>query len=718
MNTLKNAIKPFLTGVLLLAFSTYSTVIGEDMDNFTLNLDSADITQLIQMVAEATGKNFVVDPRVSGRVTVISATPVDADKLYEMFLSILQVHGFSVVPSGSLIKVVPDFSAKQSSVPVVDSDRVTRDQLVSQVIPISHVPVDPLVAILRPMVPQEGLLASNPASNSLLVTDRLANIQRLKEIIRQIDLPHSDEVEVVKLHYASAADVVRTLSPLQHNSLTAGSPSNGQLVADERMNNVLIAGSKAIRERMRSLITALDSPLESGGNTKVIFLKFAKAEDIAAIVSSTGLGADGPIVNQNEATAVRAVNDLDNDGPNSEVDNIAPHNSTDFSSSVATISGASDVSIRIDARTNALIITANPSNMTTILNIIERLDVRPSQVMVEAVIAEVSEDNIRELGINFLLHDSGNGGPVGLSNLNGVTGRLANSLNTADAGLPTVLENGLSLALGNISGEDVNFGLLLNAIASNAKNNILSTPTIVTLDNKEAEIIVGTNVPFITGQRLSDDNSNPFQTIERRDVGLRLKVKPQINEGDTITLELEQEVSNVNATAIAGAADITTSTRSITTTVLVDDGQTLILGGLKGDIITDEVEKVPLLGDIPMVGRLFQHKSRAKSKNTLVILLRPVILRDGESSGRITNKDLDIFSDQSNAPQLDSQKAARSNLPALNLVYRERSDKPMTAGSPWTSTVRVAPAFDTDQLLGEELQWVEMPDGSSVLKIP
>ena len=479
MTTSKSVFKTLLFALLVLWFGVYATAIGNGNGEakFTLNLDNAEITQLIKTVSEATGINFVVDPRVSGRVTVVSATPVDADKLYEMFLSVLQVHGFSVVPAGSVTKVVPDFAARQGPVPVLDSNQETRDQLVSKVIPIIHVPAEPLVSVLRPMVPQEGILSANPASNTLIVTDRVANIRRLQEIIEQIDVPNSEEVAVVRLHHASAADVVRTLSPLQRSLAAPGSPTSWQLVADDRMNSILITGNKALRERMRGLITALDSPMESGGNTRVVFLKFAEAEDIAPIISEEGIRTIDPIVSQRETVVVRDANDSAEDGSDrGEVENTP----TPGSFSTAGTGGDSEVNIKIDSTTNSLIITALPAKMATILDVIESLDIRPPQVMVEAVIAEVSEDNIRELGINFLLDGTGNDGPVAVSNLNGATGRLANSINSADAGLPTALESGLSLALGNISGENVNFGVLFNAIASNADNNILSTPTIVT----------------------------------------------------------------------------------------------------------------------------------------------------------------------------------------------------------------------------------------------
>jgi len=326
--------------------------------------------------------------------------------------------------------------------------------------------------------------------------------------------------------------------------------------------------------------------------------------------------------------------------------------------------------------------------------------------MVEAVIAEISEDSVRDLGINFLLDGSAKGGPIGFSNFDGATGRIVNSVTTARAGGAPALDGGLSLALGNFVSGNVDFGLLFSAIASNADNNIISTPTLVTLDNEEAEIVVGTNVPFITGQQLSANNDNPFQTIERQDIGLRLKVKPQINEGDTIKLELEQEVSNVNATALTGAADITTSTRSITTTVLVDHGQTLVLGGLKDDSITDVVEKVPLLGDIPIMGRLFQYKSKTKSKTSLVIFLRPLIMRDSDVASQVSDtKYREMRARRLLAQQGGSGDRDEEEIPELKVLLGDRRTRPQ----PLIKQNRPAPDLDS-------LEWVEMPDGSLVLK--
>ena len=713
MNFVKRVIDSIPLLFAALCIGAYSPAIGQGEPEFTLNLNNTDVYALIETVSNATGRNFVVDPRVSGKITVISTTPVNAEELYRMFLSVLQVHGFSAVPAGSLTKIVPDFAAKQGPVPLLETGTEARDQLVSQVIPIKNVPADPLVQILRPMVPQEGQLASNPASNSLLVTDRVANIQRLIEIIKLIDVPDSEEVDLIPLKQASASDVVQTLSPLQQ----ARGASGTQLISDDRTNSILVSGNQAFRNRVRNLIAKLDSPIETGGNTRVVFLNFADAEDIASIISDGELGA---VASSSSSVAQVTSPAVLEEGDNPINGQDGNQNNNPVFSSATNQTGGSRVNIKTDPNTNSLIITAPPAEMTNLLAIIKRLDIRRPQVMVEAVIAEVSEDNIRELGINFLVDGTNGAGAAGFSNLDGATGRLAGTINsTAAGGLPTALDAGTSFALGNFAGGDIDFGLLFNAIASDADNNVLSTPTIVTLDNEEAEIVVGTNVPFITGQQLSTANDNPFQTIERQDVGLRLKVKPQINEGDTIKLELEQEVSSVSATTVTGAADITTSTRSINTTVLVEDGQTLVLGGLNDDMITDVIEKVPLLGDIPVLGRLFQFKSKTKSKKNLVIFLHPVILRDAETANRISSskyeelRNLRTLTTKSNAADGRGGDGGDKQLPEIK-IFRDNSDIRSQQATGGSAKDNLAD-FDRD-IESKELEWVEQPDGSLILQ--
>jgi len=653
-------------GLLLMCNSTFVQA-QNDQSTFTLNLKNTDIQSLIATVSKQTGRNFVVDPRVKAKVTVISNEPVDADGLYEVFLSVLQVHGYSAVPAGDLIKIVPDVTAKQGPVPILGEDPDTSDQLVTQVVTVVNVPAAQLVPILRPMVPQQGHLAAYAATNSLIITDRASNIQRLMEIIRRIDRPDNEEIEVVRLNHASATEIVRTLGSLQRNNIGGPQgPGAMQLVADERTNSVLISGDTAVRIRVRGLIAHLDTPIESGGNTRVVYLKFANAEDMVTILQGVSQGqaavgattTDAGGAQQPTFTTPQQPTAQQQGANNTIVRNNTQNNAVTPRSAAET--GESSVDIQADPNTNALIITAPPDEMQNILAVIRQLDIRRAQVLVEAVIAEITEDNTREFGINFLLDGSDNEAPIGFTNLGGATeGALGIAGSIATTGVPSSLGAGLSLALGRFGSGEIDFGFLVRAIASDADNNILSTPSIVTLDNEEAEIVVGANVPFVTGQQLSTNNDNPFQTIERRDVGITLKVKPQINDGNTIKMELEQEVSSVSPTALTGASDITTSTRQLKTTVLVDDGQTLVLGGLIDDQISDVVEKVPLLGDIPFLGRLFRFNSTTKTKQNLMIFLHPVILRDAETASDFSNS------------KYNSQRSRQ-------LLYRQQEDESIT----------------------------------------
>lgn len=610
-----------------IALTGVATPVQAQEGTFTLNLKNADIHSLIQTVSRQSGRNFVVDPRVKARVTVISSTPLNSEELYETFLSVLQVHGYAAVPSGDLIKIVPDVNAKQGPVPAFSSENSASDQLVTQVIKVENVPAAQLVPILRPLVPQQGHLAAYASSNTLIVTDRASNIQRLIDIIKGIDRPDNDEVEVVRLGHASASEIIRIMQSLQSGGGQAnGTPGTVRFAADERTNSILLSGDPSARARTRGIIMNLDTPVESGGNTRVVYLRYANAADLLAIL--TGVSAGQALIGTSSddssgGSSTAAAPQTDAGG--------APAPQVPTASLIRRANQDSDrpnVDIQADEDTNALIITAPPDEMRSILAVVEQLDIRRAQVLVEAIIAELTTDNSSQLGVNFAVDGTDSNRPAAYTNLGGATQALIGTLASEGASL----SQGLSLALGRFGSDGVNFGFLLSAIASDTDNNILSTPTLVTMDNQEAEIVVGQNVPFVTGQQLSSANDNPFQTIERQDVGISLKVKPQINEGDNIKMEIEQEVSDVSTTAITGASDITTNKRSIKTTVLVEDGQTLVLGGLMDDKINDSRSKVPFLGDIPLLGSLFRYRTNSKSKRNLMVFLHPTILRNPESA--------------------------------------------------------------------------------------
>ncbi|PID60146.1 MAG: type II secretion system protein GspD [Gammaproteobacteria bacterium] len=643
-------------------------------DTFTLNLKNADIHSLIQTVSRQTGRNFVVDPRVKARVTVISAEPLNADELYETFLSVLQVHGYAAVPSGDLIKIVPEVNAKQGPVPAFDPNAPSSDQLVTQVIKVENVPAAQLVPILRPLVPQQGHLAAYAATNTLIVTDRASNIDRLTNIIGGIDRPDNEEVEVMQLRHASASEIIRILQSLQNRNQGVGSPGTIRFAADERTNSILLSGEQSSRDRTRELVKKLDTPVESGGNTRVVYLRYANATDILTILTgvSAGQAAIGTGGDSEEGEEFNA--DAQAQAPAVDANGVPLPAQTPEAPTASLIRRATQedagpqVDIQADEDTNSLIITAAPDEMRSVLAIIEQLDIRRAQVLVEAIIAELSADNTQQLGVNFAVDGTDTNRPAAYTNLGGATQSLVGTVASQGA----TLANGLSLALGRFGTGDIDFGFLLSAIASDANNNILSTPSLVTMDNQEAEIVVGQNVPFVTGTQLSSSNNNPFQTIERRDVGITLKVKPQINEGNNIKMDIEQEVNDINNAAVSGAADIITNTRSIKTTVLVEDGQTLVLGGLIDDNVNKSHDKVPLLGDVPLLGGLFRYRTTSNKKRNLMVFLHPTILRDPETADYYSQSKYDdlrqrqfgMFGDETMFTGVP-----RPDLPELHLYY-------------------------------------------------
>ncbi len=597
----------------------------------TLNLKGADINALIGTVSEVTGRNFIIDPRIKGKVTIISSKSLDEKELYQVFLSVLEVHGFTAVPSGKVIKILPAAEAKHSGIPMVpESQPGYGDEVVTRVIEVAHVNAAQLVPILRPLVPPQGHLAAYPQSNMLIVADRADNIRRLVSIIERVDQPSSGEIEFITLVHASASDMVRVLNTLQQQDkkgdATAEKPV---LVADDRTNSILIGGEKATRMQVRAIIAHLDTPRETLGDTHVIYLRYAKAKDLVPVltgVQQTQAKAGGPAaVPGAPATATPAAVRR---GGRQQDDDV--------------------FDIQADEATNALVITAPPAVFRAMEQVIAKLDIRRAQVLVEAIIAEVSLNTSAQLGVEWAALDRGNGNrPAGATNL---SGNLAGALGAAaGTGTPSI-PSGITLGVGKLVKDGMSFVGLLNALKTDGSTNVLSTPNLVTLDNEEADIFVGQEVSIPSGTFTSTGGgsstpTNPFTTFTRTKVGLALKVKPQISEGDTVKLEIDQKVDGIIA-GNAGAEDLQTSERSLKTTVIVDDGRILVLGGLIKEDLFETESKVPLLGDIPLLGALFRHTSTDKKKTNLMIFLRPVIMRDAESGLRMTQSKYDYIRDK------------------------------------------------------------------------
>ncbi|MDG4548893.1 MAG: type II secretion system secretin GspD [Candidatus Contendobacter sp.] len=593
----------------------------------TLNLKEVEINALVESMSALTGKNFIVDPRVKGRVTIISAKPMDERELYEVFLSVLGVHGFAAIPSGKVIKIVPAAGAKQENIPTVDQrGGAEPDQIVTRVIQVQNVSAAQIVPILRPLIPPQGHLAAYTPTNVLIISDAAANVERIASIIARVDLASNEEVEIVPLRHASATEITRVLTALEQGRVkadpaaTAGTPP--RMVADERTNSILLSGDKASRLRLRTLITHLDTPVDSGGNTQVVYLRYAKAKSLVTVLQGVSKSLS------NEAARNAPV-------PGQTV--AAPPGGGSGSSG-----GGGLVDIQADDATNSLVITAPPELIRSLRSVIAQLDVRRAQVLVEAVIAEISAEKTAELGVQWVVSSNN---AIGFTNFDAGTSSLANIVGLAaqadEDGLSALsaarIPQGLQLGVGSVAG---GVGAIISALAKDADTNVLSTPTLVTLDNEEAEIIVGQNVPLVTGSYTTSTSSgssssnttsqigNPFQTIQREDVGVILKVKPQINEGNAVKLEITQKVSNVVPSANAATQGLTFNKREIKTSVLVENGQILVLGGLIDDKLDESASKVPLLGDVPLLGNLFRYRNTAKKKTNLMVFLHPVILRD------------------------------------------------------------------------------------------
>jgi len=572
-------------------------------ESMTLNLRDADISSVITTVSEMTGKNFIVDPRVKGRVTVISSKPMEADEIYQVFLSVLNVQGFAAIPGKNAIKIVPEVTAKQGAIPIKGG---SGDESVTRVVQVNNVAAAQLVPVLRPLLPQEAHLAAYTPTNVLIVSSTAANVDKLVQLIRSVDQSNESEIELIPLKHASASEVERILNSLQQQDATnraaLGTGAGGaKVTADPRTNSIILSGDKASRQSLKRIIQSLDSPLESSGNTRVIYLHYAKAKDLAAVLSGVG---------------ETIVADKSGGAP------------------AAGTSNKNQLNIQADESSNSLVINAPPDVMRDLETVIRQLDVRKAQVMVKAVIAEVSTDTSRELGIQWAYDGSAANGPIGVIDFNNYLSGIATTASTGGAVAPPSL-NGANLGFGQTLSDGTVYGALIRALAGDANNNILSTPTLVTLDNEEAEITVGQNVPFVTGSYTSTGTSstptNPFQTIQREDVGLTLKITPQINEGNSVRMEISQEVSSLSGTSTS-AVDLVTNKRAIKTTVMVDDGKMLVLGGLIDDQLVEKEQKVPLLGDIPILGWFFRYQSSQKVKRDLMVFLHPRIMRDGELS--------------------------------------------------------------------------------------
>jgi general secretion pathway protein D len=619
-----NLLKALLLVIGSAFFAVSSLVAAAD---YSPNFKNTEISEFINIVGKNLKKTIIVDPNVRGKITVRSYDLLNEVQYYQFFLNVLQVYGYSAVTMNSgIIKVIRSKDAKASNIPVVEGSPFDGDEMITRVMPVYNVPVRELAPLLRQLndTAGGGNVVSHDASNVMMLTGRAAVVNRLVEIIERVDKAGDEEVEIVKLKFASATELVRIIDSIDKSQGKANSTNKSapRIVADDRTNSIIVSGDIKARKRLINLIGRMDSELETSGNTRVIFLNYAKSEDLVKVLQGVSASLQAE---EKGATKGRQTN-------------------------------SRDISIDSHEDSNALVITAEPDMMRSLEKVIRQLDVRRAQVQVEAIIVEVFEGDGTTLGVQWA-NEKGGGtqftnGVVGIGSLaigaeeaQGTTSTITvfdddnNPIDTYDT-----TENGnfstLASLLGGVNGLLLGgvkdgWGAVLQAVSNDTNSNLLATPHLTTMDNEEAFFIVGQDIPLITGSTTGSNNSNPFQNVERQEVGIKLKVTPQINEGDAVQLLIEQEVSSLSG---ATSVDVIINKREIKTSVIVDDGGTIVLGGLIDDAVQESVSKVPILGDIPILGNLFKSTSTSVSKRNLMVFIRPTIIRDGVTMNEISHK--------------------------------------------------------------------------------
>ena len=564
--------------------------------HWTINLKDADIREFIDQISEITGETFVVDPRVKGQVSVVSKAQLSLSEVYQLFLSVMSTHGFTVVAQGDQARIVPNAEAKTEA----GGGQSAPDRLETRVIQVQQSPVSELIPLIRPLVPQYGHLAAVPSANALIISDRSANIARIEDVIRQLDQKGSHDYSVINLRYGWVMDAAEVLNNAMSRGQAKGA-AGAQVIADARTNRLIILGPPQARAKLVQLAQSLDTPTARSANTRVIRLRHNDAKTLAETLGQISEGMKN------------------NGGQGGE----------------QTGGGRpSNILIRADESTNALVLLADPDTVNALEDIVRQLDVPRAQVLVEAAIVEISGDIQDAVGVQWAINKGGMGGTrTNFGNTGLSIGTLLQALKDDK---PPALPDGAIVGIGSSS-----FGALVTALSANSKSNLLSTPSLLTLDNQKAEILVGQNVPFNTGSYTtnSEGSSNPFTTVERKDIGVNLKVTPHINDGAALRLEIEQEISSIAPSVQqVSNTDIITNKRSIKSTILAENGQVIVLGGLIQDDVVQAESKVPLLGDIPWLGKLFRSTKDTHTKRNLMVFLRPTVVLDGAGLAAISGK--------------------------------------------------------------------------------
>jgi general secretion pathway protein D len=605
-----------------------------DEERITVNFVNADIQSVIKVVGQHTGRNFILDPRVQGTVNIVSDKPVSKDMLYQILLSTLRVQGYAAVEGDGFVKIVPEAEAKTSAGPTGEAAaRVPGDRIVTQVFILQNENATQLVPVLRPLVTANNFIGAYPNNNAIIITDYASNVQRIRRIIESIDRASNTDVQIIRLQNASAIDIAQTLkSVVPETNVPANAPGTMPKVAvavDQRTNSLLVrADNPQLMLRIKAIALGLDAPGAGNNNIYTVFLRNAEATRIAETLRGLLSGSESSRVTTTATT---------------------PAGGTATQSTATQTTGGSAATapssiIQAYPPTNSIIIAAPEPVYRGLRTVIDQLDQRRYQVYVEALIVEVSTGRAAEFGVqwNAARNIGGDQTLFGGTNFSTSPGNnilgIATDPRTVGGGLNLGIIRG-ALTIPGTTIQIANLQLLARALEGDSGANVLSTPNVLTLDNEEAKIVVGQNVPFITGTFTPTAGSatNPFQTIERKDIGLTLRVTPQVSEAGAVKLKIFQEVSSVTRDkALVQSADIITNKRSLESTVLVDDGQIVVLGGLIQDDQNAAVDKVPLLGDIPYLGALFKYETRNRKRTNLMIFLRPVILRDDKSAAALT----------------------------------------------------------------------------------
>ncbi|GIU45439.1 type II secretion system protein GspD [Shewanella sairae] len=628
-------------------------------EQYAANFKGTDIQEFINIVGKNLNRTIIVDPTVRGKINVRSYDLLNDEQYYQFFLNVLQVYGYAVVEmDNNIIKVIKDKDAKTASIRVADDNAPgLGDEMVTRIVALYNTEAKQLAPLLRQLNDNAGggNVVNYDPSNVLMISGRAAVVNKLVEIVRRVDKQGDTAVEVVKLEFASAGEIVRIVDTLYRSTANqAQMPGQApKVVADERTNAVVVSGDEKSRERVVKLIKNLDAEQANTGNTKVRYLRYAKAEDLVEVLT----GFAEQLVDDKGAPQA---------GSGSKRRN--------------------EINIMAHTDTNALVISAEPDQMRTIESVINQLDIRRAQVLVEAIIVEVGEGDDVGFGVQWATEA---GGGTQFNNLGPTIGEIGAGIWQAQGEEgSTVCNDGtctenpdsrgditlLAQALGKVNGMAWgvamgDFGALIQAVSSDTKSNVLATPSITTLDNQEASFIVGDEVPILTGsQNSSNGNSNPFQTVERKEVGVKLKVVPQVNEGNAVKLTIEQEVSGINGKT---GVDVTFATRRLTTTVMADSGQIVVLGGLIKEEVQESVQKVPFLGDIPIIGHLFKSSSSGKKKTNLMVFIKPTIIRDGITMEGIAGRKYNYF----RALQLEQQERGVNLMPNTDVPILEEWDQ-------------------------------------------